>query len=172
MEIIPKPKPKAIPLEIIFATVSFLILISVVFVSIYFFFDEKKKKREISQIEEKISALRTPQIKEIEEKVLKYQRKISFFSDLVKNHLHPSKIFPYLEQKTNKNVYFSSFDFDLENSKIILAGETPDFPSLFQQLEIFKEDPHLKTELKEMFLSKEGKVGFKLEISFDKEILK
>jgi hypothetical protein len=171
MEIIPKPKRKIPSLETIFLYFSILVFIFSIFASFYFWFEEKSKRKEISQIEEKISILKTPEIKKKEEEVLKYQKKISDFSNLIKEHLFYSKIFPYLEQKTHKQIYFSSMDLDFENSTISLSGQSPSFSILAQQLEVFKEGP-FKAQLKEITLGKEGKVDFKIEITFDKSILK
>jgi hypothetical protein len=172
MEIIPKPKRKIPSLETIFLYFSILIFIFSIFASFYFWFQEKSKKKGISQIEEKISVLKTPEIKKVEEEVLKYQNKISDFSNLIKDHPFYSKIFPYLEQKTHKQIYFSRMDLDFENSTISLSGQSPNFSVLAQQLEVFKEDPSFQTQLKEVTLGKEGKVDFKIEITFDKNILK
>jgi len=172
MEIIPKPKRKIPSPETLFLYFSILIFICTVFASFYLFYQEKAKKREISQIEEKVLALKTPEIKKAEEEVSKYQEKISYFSDLIKEHLFYSKIFPYLEQKTLKKIYFSRMDLDFENSTILLSGQSPNFSLLAQQLEILKEDPSLKAQLKEINLGKEGKIDFTIEITFDRNILK
>ncbi len=172
MEIIPKPKRKLPSPETIFLYFSILIFLSAIFTSFYFWFEEKSKRKEISQLEEKILALKTPEIRKKEEEVSKYQEKISHFSELIKDRLSYSKIFPYLEQKTHKQIYFSKMDLDLESSTLLLSGESPNFFVLAQQLEIFKNDPFLKLQLKELSLGKEGKVNFKLEINFDKSILK
>jgi len=172
MEIIPKPKRKLPSLETIFLYFSILIFILSIFLSFYLWLKEQSKKREISQIEEKILSLKTPQIKKAEEEILKYQQKISHFSELIKNHLYYSKLFPYLEQRTHKKIRFSKMDLDFENSTLLLSGESPNFSVLAQQLEILKQDPFLKTQLKEVNLGKEGNVDFKIEIKFDKKILK
>ena len=172
MEIIPKPKRKLPSLETIFLYFSILIFILLIFLSFYLWLKEQSKKREISQIEEKILSLKTPQIKKAEEEILKYQQKISHFSELIKNHLYYSKLFPYLEQRTHKKIRFSKMDLDFENSTLLLSGESPNFSVLAQQLEILKQDPFLKTQLKEVNLGKEGNVDFKIEIKFDKKILK
>jgi hypothetical protein len=63
-------------------------------------------------------------------------------------------------------------DLDFENSTILLSGQSPNFSLLAQQLEILKEDPSLKAQLKEINLGKEGKIDFTIEITFDKNILK
>jgi short subunit fatty acids transporter len=172
MEIIPKPKREIPSLETIFLYLSVLIFIFSIFISFYFLWLENLKKKEISKIEEKISALKTPEIQTKEEEVLKYKNKISDFSNLIKDFIYYSKIFPYLEQKVHKKIYFSKMDLDFENSTISLSGHSPDFYTLSQQIEIFKNDPSFKAQLKEIRLGKEGKVDFTLEINFDKEILK
>jgi hypothetical protein len=172
MEIIPKPKRKLPSPETFLLYFSILIFICSVFTSFYLFYQEKLKKKEISQIEGKILTLKTSEIKKAEEEVLKYQNKILDFSNLIKDHLFYSKIFSFLEQKTHKQIYFSRMDLDFENSTLLLSGQSPNFSVLAQQLEVFKEDPFVKAQLKELNLGKEGRVDFKIEINFDKSILK
>ena len=172
MEIIPKPKKKLPSLETIFLYFSILIFILSISFSLYLWLKEKSIKREISQIEEKILALKTPEMKKAEEEILKYQQKISHFSKLIKEHFYYSKLFPYLEQRTHKKIYFSKMDLDFENSTLLLSGESPNFSVLAQQLEILKKDPFLKAQLKKLNLGKEGNVDFEIEINFDKKILK
>jgi hypothetical protein len=77
-----------------------------------------------------------------------------------------------LEKNTHKKVYFKSAEIDFENSKIFLSGQSPDFSSLAQQLEILRKGPFSKVDLKEVSLGKEGKAEFKIEINFEKSILK
>jgi len=172
MEIIPKPKGKIPPLEKIFLYFSIFVFLCTVFSFFYLKHLENSKRKEISQLEEKISQLKTPQIQNAEKEILKYQKKISYFSELIKDYLFYSKIFPYLEERIHKKIYFSEIDFDFENSKILLLGESPDFYTLGEQMEIFKNTPSFQPQLKEFKLGKEGKVDFKIEIVFQKDILK
>jgi cell division protein FtsL len=172
MEIIPRPKRKILHFETILFYFSTIIFILVITASLYFWFQERLKKREISQIENKISALKTPEIKKSEDEVLKYKQKISDFSKLIEGHLFYSKIFPFLEQRTHKQIYFSKMDLDFENGIISLSGEAPNFPILSQQLEILKSDKSLISKLKDINLGRDGKVSFLIQISFSKNILK
>ena len=172
MEIIPKPKRKLPSLEKIFLSFSILIFLFSVLLSFYFWKLENLKKKELSQIEEKISALKTPEIEAAEKEVLKFQQKILDFSKLVKDYFLYSKIFSILESKTLKNIYFSKMDCDFENSTLSLSGQSPNFYILGQQLEVLKNEPSFRIQLKETSLNKEGKVDFKIEIVFDKSILK
>jgi hypothetical protein len=172
MEIIPKPKRKLPSPEILFLYFS----ISIFLILALFFFRlwslEKSKTKELSQIEEKISTLKSSPKSLEEEVVLKYYRKIPAFSNLIKDFFFPSRIFSYLEKNTHKRVYFKSAEIDFENSKIFLSGQSPDFSSLAQQLEILRKGPFSKVDLKEVSLGKEGKAEFKIEINFEKDILK
>jgi short subunit fatty acids transporter len=172
MEIIPKPKRKFPSPETIFLYFTVLIFIVSILFSLYFWFQENSKKRELSQIKEKISSLQTPEIKKMEEELQKYQDKISHFSNLIKDYLFYSKIFPYLEQKIHKKVYLSQMELDFENSKILISGSSPNFYILSQQIEILKSDPSLRPKFQAANLGKEGEVEFKIEIEFNKNILK
>jgi cell division protein FtsL len=172
MEIIPKQKRKLPSLENIFLYISFLIFILMVFFFLFLFFQETLMKGKVSQLQEKLLSLKTPENEKTEKELLKYQDKISQFSKILDNHFFFSKIFPYLEERIHKQIYFNSMDLDFENSTIFISGQSPSFAILFQQMEVFQNDQFLKPELKELNLAEEGKVNFKIEIHFDKNILK
>jgi preprotein translocase subunit SecF len=172
MEIIPKPKRELPHLEKIFFYLSILILLCSILFSFYFLIQEKVKEKKKTQIENRISALETKEIKEMREEVLRQQEKISQFSKLIKDYYFYSKIFPYLEKKIHQKVSFSKMELDFENSLISISGNSFSFSTLSQQLWVLNQDPGLKAELKEINLGKDGKVNFKIDITFDKKILK
>jgi hypothetical protein len=172
MEIIPKPKRRYIPFEKVILYFSLFILFFYIFYYFYLFFKEEGLKRKISQIEEDIRNLRTPEVIKMENTILSYQEKISNFSNLIKDFLFYSKFFPQLEEKTHKKIYFTNLSVNFEKSVISLSGESPSFYVLGQQIEIFKNNRNFTPELKSAGLGKEGKIDFSLEVIFDKNILK
>jgi hypothetical protein len=172
MEIIPKPKRRVIDLGKLFLYFSIFIFLFSVLMSVYFYYVEKKEMLKLQAVEEKISNLRTPEVKEKEEYILKLQRKIYLFSQLIQDYFFPSKFFPYLEGKIHKKIFLSGINLDFENLKFTISGTAPDFSTLYQQLEIFRQDPYLKADLKDIYLGREERVNFTFEIKFEKNILK
>lgn len=171
VEIIPKEEKRKISLERIFLIVSFLILVGILLTSLYFLFKEKSYQKEIKKIEEKI-AEKEKEIKENEEAVLKLQKKISLFSQLLKERISPLLFFQELEKKIHPKIYLTKINLNLEKGEVSLLGKSPDFISVQQQLDILNEEKNWKTNLGKISFSKEGKVDFEILITFKKETLK
>lgn len=172
IQILPKEEKKPFPLEKIFLIFSILIFILSLFYFGSLFFLEKKEKEKLKMFEEKISLLKTEEIQNLEKEILKYQREVSEFSEMIKDYFLPSKLFSFLESKAHPKIFFSKIDVDFPNSKILISGKGEDFVSLHQQYQIFREDPNLDFELKKISLDKEGKIDFEFEIVFKKDIIK
>lgn len=172
IQIIPKPEKKPLTPERIFSFFSLIIFLFSLFLFFYLTIQEKKAHQEIATFEEKISNLKTPEIKSLEDEISNLQKKISAFSKIIEDHSFPSQFFSILEKNTHSEVYFSDIKLDLKNPKCILSGQASNFSVLAQQLYILQNIQFFQTKLSKISLSKEGKVDFELEIVFDKNILK
>lgn len=172
MEIIPKPKKKVITLEDLFLYFSAFVFIFAVIAYFYFAWAESTTKRAIAELEQKITNLKTPEREEAEKEVLRYQKKIADFSNLIREYIFCSKIFPHVEESVHKDVYLSRMDINFENSEMTILVNAPNFYTLGQQLAIFKNTPYFVPQLKEIGMSGEGKVSSNIILKFDKKILK
>jgi len=168
MEIIPKPKKKIITfnLEIILFYLSVFVFVCTVIAYFSYLWVENSRKKEIAELEQKILALRTEERVKAEAEVLKYKKKISNFSNLIKDFIFPSKIFPYIEETVHNKVYFSNAEINFKTLEIALDVNPPDFYTLAQQFEIFTNNPFFTPHLKEIALSKDGKVVAKIILNF------
>ncbi|MBU4348402.1 hypothetical protein KJ671_02820 [Patescibacteria group bacterium] len=60
--------------------------------------------------------------------------RLSNFLNLSNNHIYTNQVFPLLEKITNPNIYYSNFDLNIPDNKLVLSGLAKDFNSLSMQL--------------------------------------
>jgi hypothetical protein len=173
VEIIPKPIKKTPSYQKRLFYFSILLLLGIFlsyFVLISF---EKKSENALSNLEEALSKGETPEMKSLEEKIKNDRRKIKDISPLIQSHLFPSKILEFFEKNTYPNVFFSEINLNSLNSTADLSGECDNFIILGQQLAVFEKNPLVaKVSLKQVSVTKEGKVKFSLVFSFNPQISK
>ena len=134
---------------------------------------EKKSENTLSNLEETLGKGKTPEMSSLEEEILNDQKKIKDLSPLLEEHLFPSKIFEFFERNVHPQVFFSEINLNSLNSTASLSGQTDSFLTLGQQLAIFEKEPLVeKVDLTQVSITKEGKVGFSLNFSFNPKIFK
>jgi hypothetical protein len=134
---------------------------------------EKKSENILSNLEEALLKGKTPEIISLENENLNYQKKIKDISPLLQSHLFPSKIFEFFERNTHPRVFFSEINLNSLNSTASLSGECDSFVTLGQQLAIFEQNPLVeKVDLNQISITKEGKIEFFLNFSFNPKIFK
>jgi len=174
MEIIPKPPEKIPILEKIFFGFSFLLFILVVIFFGYLLYFTRELQSQKTDIEERIEALKTPEVERKEEELRFLEKQISAFKEKIETFTLASKFFPFLEEKILKSVLLTSIEIDLLNEKAFISAQASDFETLIKQYRIFKENEGKISDLKIESISfqPEGKLKFSLSFSFDKEILR
>jgi len=134
---------------------------------------EKKSENTLSNLEETLGKGKTPEMSSLEKEILNDQKKIKDFSPLVEKHLIPSKIFEFFERNTHPQVFFSEINLNSLNSTAKLSGECDSFVTLGQQLAIFEKELLVeKLDLTQVSITKEGKIEFFLDFSFNPKIFK
>lgn len=169
IEIIPKPKVKKAPLINVLLYLCLILLI--VFVISYFILDNYQKKldKELSDLEKALE--RTPEEQNLEEELLGYQKKIRNFGALLNYHQAPRSLFNFLEKITHPKVWFSKFSLDLETSTVNISGQTDSFETLGQQIIILRKEELIEgLNLAGISISREGEIGFDLQLTFDPQI--
>jgi len=173
VEIIPKPIAKKPPWsKILF---SFSVFLFIILIPIYFNLISLQRKLEepLFNLEEALSKGKTPEIISLEEETLNFQRRIRDFSPVLKEHVFCSKFFEFFEKNTHPRALFSQINLNSKDSKVELLGKTDSFFTLGQQLLIFEKTPEIENlNLTQVSISREGKIEFMLEFSFDPKILK
>ncbi len=173
MEIVPKPKPE-IPLsKKIIPLLSSLILISLVTSFLILSFFEKKLSSQQEELTKRLQALKTPEEKELEEKVKIWEKRLYFLKSILQEHLFSSRFFPFLEGKIHKSVVIKSIKFEPQVGKVSFTAQTDNFQNLGKQLFLLKEDERVSNlSLSKISLTSDGKVQFDISFSFNKEFLK
>jgi len=173
IEIIPKPIEKIPSYQKKLFYFSIFLFIALLFA--YFILTSLGKKSEniLSNLKESIAKGKTPEIFSLENENLNYQKKIKDFSPLLAKHLFLSKIFEFFERNTHPKVFFSEIHLNSLNSTASLSGQTDSFSTLGQQLAIFEKEPLVeKADLTQVSITKEGKIKFFLNFSFNPKIFK
>ena len=126
--------------------------------------EELKKEWEETKTEEQIA---------LEDELSAYEKKIESFSILINQHLFSSKVFEFIEKNTHPEVWFSNLDLNPMEGKVDLSGDTDNFVTLHQQVQILKANPLVKDlNLSEIAIGKEGRIAFDLNLIFDPSVFK
>lgn len=104
---------------------------------------------------------------------------ISFATELLNNHIHPSYIFDEIEKITHERVAFSSFNFSYEpqqttgnNLAVEMSGTAQGYRVLAEQALIFDESEIVKDYSFSGFtLDEDGNLTFSLNLTLDLGIL-
>jgi len=173
VEIIPKPvsKPSSWFNSLFYFSV---VLLFIAILSIFLLNQfQKKAVLTLKNLEVLLTQIKTQERINLEKELIGYQKKIEDFSFLLQGHSLDSKLFGFLENITHPKVYFSSLNFNSDEKKVILNGETESFQTLGQQLLIFKAEPLVKeVNLSKISIGREGKIDFAFSFSFSPEIFK
>lgn len=171
IEIIPKVKIKKISVMSIVFYLSLAIFLA--FLVSYFVLDfwQKKINKELFDIKTTLEREKSPSEKNLEEKILTYQKKIEESGFLLANHRFITPLFDYLEKITHSKIQFSDFKLNSEEGVIDIKGLAESFEVLGQQALIFESQKFIKNiNLSEVSINKEGKIEFKFQITLDPQI--
>lgn len=116
-----------------------LIFFGVTFLSFAFLYGTKKTEEGLKIVEEKISQGKTKERLSLEKEIKLTKERIDNYSEILKGHLFPSKIFSLLEENTDPNIFFNSFTFKEESMRVDLQGEAKDLPSLQREISLLRE---------------------------------
>lgn len=86
---------------------------------------------------------------------------------LISKHVYTSKVFPFLEAKTRKDVAYSSMDLDIANMTASFGGVAANYESLASQLDIFKNLPEVNDVLISGATAGQAGVNFQMQIIFN-----
>lgn len=169
IKFVPKPKEE-VPLgRKIAAFIVLLIFFGTIFLSFSFFYEARKINKNLKDIEEKIAKERTEERVSLEKEVKISKERIDAYSDILEDHIFPSKIFSFLEENTDPYIAFTSFNFEKNSMRVNLEGEAKDFSSLQREISLLREKDEIEDpELSDIKISStnEGKRKIKFSLSF------
>lgn len=172
-EIIPKESPK-MPSWLVFLFYFSLIFL-VALVIFYFRINSSIKKNQeiLNGLNNNLLALQSSENVVLEKEVLDYDKKIKDFKDIIVDHKFNSRIFKFLEDFVHPKIWFDSFEFQEDGSKITILGRAETFEALGQQIIIFQQEHQ---QIKDLILEgisidKEGEIEFSLSFFLNPQIL-
>lgn len=123
-------------------------------------------------MESTIENKETTEMKLLEKKIGKYEKKIGYFSELINNHLYPSALFELLEDSVHEEVTFSKLKFNAEHQKATLEGSTESFKTLGEQVLVLELESKVKDlELKKLSIGEGGNIEFEIILSLSQKVI-
>lgn len=97
-----------------------------------------------------------------QEKLVAFYSQILNLKSVLDNHIIASKILPFLERNTNRRVYYSRLDVDVNQRSLSLEGVAENYEILAQQLEAFNQAGEVERFLINESQLAEGRARFKV----------
>lgn len=119
-----------------FSVIIFIIVVIIYFLLHYVYLSFLDQK--IAQIENNISGLEQKISAQDREDVTAFYSQLINLERLLEGHIYSSLIFERLELITHPKVAFSSFDYDLEEGRLMLDGYAESLDVLSQQILAFQ----------------------------------
>ncbi len=147
------------------------LLIATVFLYLIFIIKNSIQRKEIKDQEAKLETVGTEEQKGYEKDVISYQKKISDFAKLFKNHEFASNVFVFMEKQTLPNIWFKQFNMNEKGSQLQLSGEADNMEAFSRQIAAFEKNEYIKsTDLLNSSLGESARVQFNLNLSLDPKI--
>jgi len=132
----------------------------------------KGAEEELKDLKNKISEQQNEENKKLKEDISLVQKKIDDFSIILNEHKLASQVFTFIENSTHPEVSFMDFNFDSEDSSLMLSAQTSNFKTLGEQLLIFQGQEDIENiALSNIYLMDEGNIEFSLNIVLNTQIL-
>jgi len=170
-QFIPKEEPKpSLGLDILLVF-SLLLLIAAIAGYVVFYKLIADGKLVLEDLNRRITQENTAERVALKTEMIEMKRKIDDFGYLVNQHLKIDQVFEIIQTNTHPQVWFTQFELDPRSRIVKLIGETQSFATVGQQVSFFqKVDKINQVNLDEVSLTKEGKISFKLSLSFKPEV--
>ena len=128
-------------------------------------------KNQIEKQEVAIDELSTKIPESDQENLLRFYFQLADLERLLKSHVAGSKVFTFLESRTNQRVYVTSFSLDATGRKIVFEGIAPSYEIVAQQLSAFESaNDVLTAALTEAETEREGRVRFGVALTLSPRI--
>ncbi|PIT92178.1 MAG: hypothetical protein COU08_03785 [Candidatus Harrisonbacteria bacterium CG10_big_fil_rev_8_21_14_0_10_42_17] len=121
---------------------------------------------QIDQVELELDRLAQSALPEEREQFVKFFFQIVNLKEVIDDHVIASKILPFLERSTNRDVSYASIQVDTQIGQISLSGLARNFQVLAQQLKAFERAPEIFSVATQGATAGEGGlVSFQVELS-------
>jgi len=164
-EIIPRPKAKAPSWTKMLLVFSLIVLGFSIFGYFGVRWGQRSTQEKIDQVKKDIIALASPQNKALEAKIMTAQYQMGEFSGLLNSHQYASKFFDLVRVVIHPDVLLTNFKLSVEKNQAELKGRVKNFQALGEQVLAFRQQEKIKSAvLSQLFLDKEGRINFVLDL--------
>jgi hypothetical protein len=147
------------------------LLIATIFSYVIFLVKNNFQREDIKKETAALETVGTAQQKSEEQSVIGYQKKISDFTNLLKNHEFASNVFAFMEAQTLPNVWFKQFSLDEKSNGVQLSGESDDLDALSRQVASFERNKYVKNiSTLNSALGESARITFNIDLLLDQSI--
>lgn len=171
IELTPQKRPRKSLFTTIIGIVAVFIVVAFVGSYIYFYVTNKGLVEKVNKIKEDSKEL-DESIKNKEEDLLVFQRRISDFSSLILGHKNVGIMFDFINKNTIPTVWFNEFQYDeKEKGRFLIGGQSNSFFLIEQQIVVFRNQDLVKdARLADVSIDEEnGLIDFSINIALNSE---
>lgn len=129
--------------------------------------------RQIDKSQSDIDALATQIPQTSQDQFLSYYFQLLDLKTLLAKHVFVSKTFPFLENNTNKSVFWSNATLSVPEHRLTLDGVALSYVFLTEQLEAFRQAPQITHfTLSNASADKTGRVQFSVTLTLAPQLFK
>ena len=151
----------------------FSLILLIISILSYFALDVfiKNSSETLRDLEREIAEKETSEVKAMEKKVFTYQEKIEDFLFLLNSQKSALRVFAFFESSCYPKVWFSNFNFNIEQKTVNFSGQAESFTALDKQHFILKQKRDIKSfDLSNISIGEKGGANFGLNIIFNENI--
>ena len=171
VDLIPKRARKSLPFQNVFFYIALAVLILAAGAYALLIYLESQASINLQNLEGEISRVGTPAERQMERSVFSTERKINDFATIIEAHRRPSNIFPFLESVIHPQVWMSDFELTMETDFLKLSGQTLNFRTLGEQLEVLRSQRMIQEiQLSDLSIGEGGQTELNIGLTLDPEI--
>lgn len=99
---------------------------------------------QLKDTDQKLSQLSSSFNEQDVKKIFTFYSQLYNINDILKSRYDSPKILKVLESETIKNIYYTGFNFDIDEKQMTAEGIAPSYEALAQQMELLKTAPEIK----------------------------
>lgn len=162
--------PVGVPVRLL--TASFLLILITVlsYLGLQFGYQAFLESR-IETIDNQLQQLSGTVSKEDQEKFIVFYSQLVNFKKILDNHITSSKVFPLLENITNKKVFYGGWNLSTDERKLTLQGTAASYEVLAEQLTAFSQEPSVESYVLNSAQFTGGVVKFNAILVLKEEVL-
>ena len=106
-----------------------------------------------------------------QENLTAFYSQIANLQDILERHVSSTRVFSFLENNTNRLIYYTFLNLKIDERKLSLEGVAVNYDALSQQLQAFKSAPEVESFVLNDSNAAGGRVRFKIFLILDTSII-